>query len=66
MRKSERHARILQLAREMARTRNFRDYRQIELHLRADGWSEARTVLDDAFIRRELNFACQGKSIFDA
>lgn len=64
MRKEERPAEIRRLAREMAGTGQFRDWLQIEVHLRGNGWPEARTVLDDWFIRRELTLACQGKSIY--
>ena len=64
MRKQERNAEIRRLAREMAQTGRYRDFRQIEIHLRASGWPGARTALDDSFVRRELNLACQGKSIY--
>jgi hypothetical protein len=64
MRKQERHAEIRRLAREMAGTGQFRHWLQIEFHLRGSGWPEARTVLNDSFIRRELTSACQGKSIY--
>ena len=64
MRKQERHAEIRRLAREMAKTGRFRDFLQIEVRLRGSGWPEAKTALDDSFIRRELNLACIGKSIY--
>ncbi|HEX8573065.1 MAG TPA: hypothetical protein VF759_09965 [Allosphingosinicella sp.] len=66
MRKRERQAYILQRAREMAATGEYRNWHHIEVHLRSDGYPEARSVLDDSFIRRELDEACKGRSIYDA
>lgn len=62
MRKQERAAYIRQRAREMALTGEYAHYRVIELHLRTNGYPEARQVLDDSFIRKELNAICEGRN----
>ena len=64
MRKQERQAEVRKLARELAETGRYRNFLQIEVQLRGSGWPEAKTALDDSFIRRELNLACKGKSIY--
>ncbi len=64
MQKQERQAEVRRLASELAETGRYRDFLQIEVHLRGRGWPEAKTALDDTFVRRELNLACKGKSIY--
>lgn len=53
MRINETRATILQLAREMAQSGQYRGWRTIEAHLRADGLMHVREVLDDADTRAE-------------
>ena len=59
MKKAERHEYILKTAREMAKSGEHRDFTTIEVTLRADGLHEARQVLDNQFIRNELNELCK-------
>lgn len=61
MSKRERRAYIRNRAYTMAKTRNYRNFLIIEMHLRAKGYAEARQVLDDKLIRRELNALCEGR-----
>jgi hypothetical protein len=56
---------IRQRAREMAETRRYRGWRSIETALRGIGVRGVKVALDDAFLRRELDLACQGRSIYD-
>jgi hypothetical protein len=42
----------------MAESGKYADFMQIEFALRSAGLSEARQLLDNQFIRRELNDAC--------
>ena len=62
MKKAEREREIAQRAREMARPGTT--FRSIELRLRVQ-YVEAITVLKDPFLRREIELACKGKSIYD-
>jgi len=64
MLKRERHSEIIRLAREMAASGKYRGFRSIETRLRVK-FPEARTVLDDDFLRKELVAACEGRSIYD-
>jgi hypothetical protein len=63
MRKAEREAEIIRLARTMAG--QGVTFRSIELQLRVR-FKEARTVLDDPFLRKEIKMAYEGRSIYDA
>lgn len=60
MRFTDARATILQLAREMAQSGRYRGLRTIEAYLRADGLPRVREVLDDADVRRELDYHCRG------
>jgi hypothetical protein len=50
---------VLKWAYEYAKSGRFRDNAMIEIRLRADGYPEARALLDDYFIRNELNEICK-------
>ncbi len=58
MRTAARRTFVIERARELARTGRYRSWHTIEIHLRADGYTEARELLDDADLRRELNGCC--------
>jgi hypothetical protein len=62
MRKVERASEIVRLARSMAGPGVT--FRSIELKLRVQ-FPEARTVLDDAFLRKEIKMACEGLNIYN-
>lgn len=62
MRKQERQSYIRAQAYEMAKTGKHPHYRSIEVRLRASGYPEARQVLDNSLIRRELNALCKGEN----
>ena len=49
---------ILKWAYEYAESGEFSDYVMIENKLKDDGYSEARTILDDEYIRKSLNEIC--------
>ena len=56
---SEIKALILKWAYAYANSGEFEDYSEIERKLKyEDGYSEARTILDDDFIRVDLNRIC--------
>lgn len=57
--KKERHAAILKRAEEMADSGKYVDYMLIEIALRHEGFTEARTLLDDSSLRKELNERCK-------
>ncbi|MBC8416043.1 MAG: hypothetical protein H8E11_06410 [Candidatus Cloacimonetes bacterium] len=60
MRKKEREELILKWAYEYARSGDFKDYSEIEWKLRnTDNCPEARTILDNYFIREELDELCK-------
>ena len=54
---------ILNKARAMAESGAYRGWRQIETHLRVK-YPRVRIVLDDDFIRRELDATCKGGCIY--
>jgi hypothetical protein len=56
---SETKGLILGWAYEYARSGEFDDYITIEIRLAGDGYPEARTILDDLQIRKELNQICK-------
>jgi hypothetical protein len=51
MKKNERHQAILDRAFALARSGKYERWLQIEWDLRADGFPEARQVLDSEFLR---------------
>lgn len=60
MKKVDRHALILKLARQHAGSGKFRTFRDIEAQVRfVDGFPEARHVLDVDSLRRELEATCE-------
>lgn len=59
MNKRERHAYILREARELAKTGKYDRRLLIEMHLRSEGFPEARQVLDNDFLRKELDQLCR-------
>lgn len=59
MRYTETRTTILQLAKEMAQSGQYRGWQTIEAHLRANGLPYVREVLDDADIRRDLDRCCR-------
>jgi len=59
MKKKELENRITEWAYECARSGKFEDFGAIERRLCSDGYTEARTVLDDYYIRQELNELCK-------
>lgn len=58
MRKQQRHEEILRKAEQYARSGEFSGWWAIELQLRAEGWKEARQVLDDETLRERLDALC--------
>lgn len=59
MRKKERAELIYCRADEMARSGQYEDWFSIEIALRAEGYREARQLLDSNFRRQELNEMCR-------
>lgn len=57
--KAERHTHVRERAYELARTGSYRDWLSIESAIRNEGYPEARTILDDQFIRDELDEICR-------
>jgi len=53
------HSSIVQLAKEMAASGQYRSWRSIEARLRGDGLSRVREALNDAHVRQELDARCQ-------
>ncbi len=58
LKKKEREEQILKWAYEYATTGEYLDYVSIEIKLRSEGYYEARTLLDNEFIRNEINELC--------
>jgi hypothetical protein len=58
MQKVERENQIIRRANEMARSGAFRNYQAVEIALRAEGYSEAKAVLDNRHRRAEIDAAC--------
>lgn len=56
--KGERREEIVKEAFRMADSGKYTSWHQIEIGLRRDGLSEARSLLDHRDIRRELNERC--------
>lgn len=56
--KIERHEEIVKEAFRMADSGKYTSWNQIEIDLRRDGLSEARSLLDHRDIRSELNEHC--------
>jgi hypothetical protein len=74
MKKEERLSFIKKDAYELAKTGKYQDWLSIETALRGDGFTEARRVLDNDIIRKELNDICvqatskeetQNRELFD-
>ncbi len=59
MKKAEREEYAVKRAYELARTGEFSDHLDIEHAIRGEGFEEARHVLDDQRIRRELKELCE-------
>ncbi|MHB8579389.1 MAG: hypothetical protein ACYDA4_05960 [Ignavibacteriaceae bacterium] len=59
MKKDERHLLYIRnQAYELAYSGKGRDWLSIEFLLRAEGWTEARRILDNDNMRKELNDIC--------
>ncbi len=54
-----------QMAIALAESQQFKNWRLIETHLRGCGHVNAKAALDDLFLRKQIDLACQGRSIFD-
>ena len=61
MTKRDREDFIERRAFELAETGQYRDYRDVEMVLRSEGYPEARTVLDNSFLREQIKKVCKGK-----
>lgn len=59
MNKDERYSYIRKRADELARTGDYLDYSFIEIAIRSEGLEDARSVLDDTFIRDQLDKVCE-------
>ena len=59
MNKKERREYIRKTAIEMAESGKYTNFMSIESALRADGFHEARSILDSRFTRQELNQLCK-------
>ena len=59
MNTDERHSHIRKLAFDYARSGKYIDWLSVEHALRSDGFSEARSILDNQYIREELNQICK-------
>lgn len=59
MNKKERSEFIDRRADEMARSGQYQEWGSIERALRAEGYLEARQILDSQFRRQELNEMCR-------
>jgi len=57
--KEERHDYIRKRAEELSRSGDFSGWLPIELLIRKDGYSEARRILDDRYIREQLDSTCK-------
>lgn len=58
MKKEERISFIRKEAYNLSKTGKYQDWLSIEIALRGDGFTEARRVLDNDIIRKELNEIC--------
>lgn len=61
MTKQDRENHVEKRAFELAETGLYRDYRPIERVLRREGYPEARTVLDNSFLREQIKKVCKGE-----
>lgn len=52
-------------ARELAATGEYKSWLTIEMKLRSEGYPQARRVLDQHHLRRELDALCQGRDPYD-
>ena len=59
MRKKEREELIYTLAYEYAKSGEYKNYFSIEIKLRSEGYIEARAILDNEHIRKELDELCK-------
>lgn len=59
--KQERRAYINTRSEELARSGKYKDWQEIELALRVEGFPEARGELDSRFKREWLNKLCEGE-----
>ena len=50
---------IRKRARELANSGDHENYRDIEFALRVEGYREAHSVLDDSFVREDLDKSCK-------
>lgn len=57
--RSEKDAKVRELARKYAETGDFDGHLMIEHALTAEGYVQARRVLDDDLFRKQLNDACR-------
>ncbi len=58
-RKADRAETISRMSRELANSGNYAGWLDIEMALRAQGYSEARTQLDNRYVRGELDALCK-------
>lgn len=65
MSKANRRAELIAKIRDMASSGQYKKPRSIETHLKPQ-YPEVHTVMQEAFMPREIELVCQGKSIFDA
>ncbi|MGP1666364.1 MAG: hypothetical protein ACTS5I_10755 [Rhodanobacter sp.] len=59
MNKKQRAELIMKRANELAESGECADWMSIEIKLRHEGFREARQLLDNQFIRQELNEMCR-------
>ncbi|BAI99011.1 hypothetical protein Sj15T_10080 [Sphingobium sp. TA15] len=57
-----RRAQIIERARELAKSGAYRSWETVALHLIADGYEDARDILDDPVLREELDSYCGRES----
>lgn len=50
---------LLEKAYEYAKSGEFNDWHHIEIQLKAEGYIEARKILDWDFLRKELDYLCK-------
>ncbi|MCI0706099.1 MAG: hypothetical protein L0Y80_01260 [Ignavibacteriae bacterium] len=58
-RKEERHSYVRKRAQELAQSGNYSDWLSIEWAIRKEGYEEARSILDDHYVRKNLNETCK-------
>ncbi len=56
---AQRRAYICERARHLARSGRYRSWETVALHLVADGYNDARDILDDPVLIEELDSYCK-------